>query len=283
MKKVLFATTALVALAGAAAADVTLGGSANAGLRNTGAGDTFLHYEIDFDIIASGSTDNGLTFGASIDLDLENNNNSSEVDDPEIFVSGAFGTLTIGALDPMLDNIGLRDPGFDGIGIDDVVEGLRFAPNGSAANVTYMYEAAGFTFGLSTFIAETNGGSANEGDYGILIGYEMDGLSASVAYDRDDSANSQQWGLNLGYAMDAYAVNLMYTDGDNGDGFGLDASYTIDALTIIGAYATDNVSNTDAFGIGASYALGGGLTLAGGVGEIDGTGTVWDLGLTMSF
>jgi outer membrane protein OmpU len=45
-------------------------------------------------------------------------------------------------------------------------------------------------------------------------------------------------------------------------------------------YSTD--TSIDAYGIGATYALGGGLNLSGGVGQIDGT-SVWDLGLTMDF
>lgn len=261
-----------MAFAGAAAAEVTLDGSAVAGLRDTGPGGAFLHYEIDLDIIASGSTDNGLTFGASLDLD-ENNGST----DPEIFISGDFGTLTIGEVSPMLDRIGLRDIGFVGIGIDDDLEGLRF--DGSEANITYVYSSAGFTAGISAFL-DSSASSCCEGDYGIFLGYSVDGISAGVAYDYNESISTSQWGLNLGYSTDMYAVNLMYTDGDRGQGWGFDASYTMDALTVLAVYADDGGAAD--YGIGASYDLGGGLGLAGGIGERN-NNTVWDLGLTMSF
>ncbi len=75
MKKVLFASTALVAFTGAAAADVTLSGRAEMGIYNPfvaapGANSGWQFFtDIDVTFTMSGETDNGLTFGASVDLD----------------------------------------------------------------------------------------------------------------------------------------------------------------------------------------------------------------------
>ena len=72
MKKILFATTALVATAGYAAADITVSGGANMGVKyqeDRAGGETYTYTELDFGINASGTTDSGIEFGASIDLD----------------------------------------------------------------------------------------------------------------------------------------------------------------------------------------------------------------------
>jgi hypothetical protein len=72
MKKVLFATTALVATAGVASADIALSGSAQMGIQggnNTANDTTQFVQDIDITFTMSGTADNGTTFGAAIDLD----------------------------------------------------------------------------------------------------------------------------------------------------------------------------------------------------------------------
>ena len=65
MKKVLLASTALVASAGIAAADVSLSGSAELGIIDDDTATQF-HTDIDVTFTMSGETDGGLTFGASV-------------------------------------------------------------------------------------------------------------------------------------------------------------------------------------------------------------------------
>ncbi len=74
MKKVLLASTALVMTAGVAAAQgVELSGYAEIGVKGTednfGRSTEVFHHDFDVKITLSGETDNGLTFGATIDLD----------------------------------------------------------------------------------------------------------------------------------------------------------------------------------------------------------------------
>jgi outer membrane protein OmpU len=70
MKKVLFATTALVATAGVASADIALSGVAQMGIQGgSGNATTQFVQDIDITFTMSGTADNGTTFGAAIDLD----------------------------------------------------------------------------------------------------------------------------------------------------------------------------------------------------------------------
>ncbi len=73
MKKLLLASTALVAMAGAAKAEVALSGFAEIGIFGSsegfriGTGGDEFHTDIDVTFSMTGETDTGLTFGASID------------------------------------------------------------------------------------------------------------------------------------------------------------------------------------------------------------------------
>ena len=117
---------------GAVAQGVSFSGSAGMGVKYTGdmendAGDTTMKSTIDwisdFDIAisASGTTDGGLTFGAS--TAVEAGHASSVVTDSEVYIGGESWQVKIGDLDPA-SHMGrsLGDVGFDGLGVDDVAE-----------------------------------------------------------------------------------------------------------------------------------------------------------------
>ena len=117
---------------GAIAQGVSFSGSAGMGVKYTGdmendAGNTTMKSTIDwisdFDIAisASGTTDGGLTFGAS--TAVEAGHASSVVTDSEVYIGGESWQVKIGDLDPA-SHMGrsLGDVGFDGLGVDDVAE-----------------------------------------------------------------------------------------------------------------------------------------------------------------
>ena len=97
MKKFLLATTALVGFAGAAAAEVKVGLTAEFGVSNRDGSGTQFHQGYNVKFSGSAETDGGLAFGASTRLDMDAT--SEENQDPKgdagtVFVSGAFGKLT---------------------------------------------------------------------------------------------------------------------------------------------------------------------------------------------
>ena len=103
MKKVLFATTALVLTAGVASAEVTFSGSAGAGVAKTKGTDMEVWSGIGLDVAASATTDSGMTvsvaedFGggslADYDDDYAIEPQTSDLDTPTIVVS--MGATTI--------------------------------------------------------------------------------------------------------------------------------------------------------------------------------------------
>jgi len=368
MKKLLFATTALVATVGMAQADLSLTGEAKFGLRSPAtaintADDVHLNGTIDFNIVGAGSTDNGLIFGASLDVDAGTQanptDNTGNVSDLEAFISGGFGTLTVGQLAHANDAIGLADVGFDGVGVDDDVEKAR---NGANSNITYSHSVGGFgitlTGGLDFTPSDALDNMSLEGDVGIGVSYEAGAFKVAAAFDRDKhnlSGEAQTaTGIRLDYNLSGFNIGVAYINGYRGDvfvagtsavehtprssasetftdsagnsstrnvitpaktaatglgadvvGYGLDVSYTIDALTLTAAFGvtdakgygilgldgTNDIAATDAeaateesadYGIGFAYDLGGGLSLNGGAASVNGE-TGWDLGIKMAF
>ena len=77
MKKILLATTALVATTGFAAAEMTWSGSANVGMKYSDSGTTQLHNEIDLGMAATGETDGGI--GWKVEMGLDSDNTDSTV------------------------------------------------------------------------------------------------------------------------------------------------------------------------------------------------------------
>ena len=283
MKKLLIASTALVASAGFAAADIAVTGGASMGVKyNSTAADTLTaHEEIDFNIVGSGTTDGGLTFGASLDVDQSSSGGGSGVSDSEVYISGSFGTITVGAISNGGDIGGVADLGFDDIGVDDAGEAGK---NQGSFDVHYKN-----TFGDITLTASLSTLDANSGDYGIGIAYAAGGYSVALGTSRDDSAAATGSHITLGGTFGDIAAKATYTQGPATTGYGVELGYTMGATALTFVYSDNDAANQEAsYGVGFSYSLGGGATLKGAVGSIDGAGandraTVADLGVTMSF
>jgi outer membrane protein OmpU len=300
MKKILFASTALVATAGVAAAEISFGGSANFGVYYNGS-ETIVKNEIDFDIKGSGETDGGLKFGASLDLDGSHNDSAdgttsatitdagvdgilgtaddtvvtttgatvsgTTVADPEVYIEMGGLKLTVGNIGEANDVGGISDIGFDGLGVDDVVDALR--ENGND-DIRIDYSFGDIAVAASVDSATNQWAVSASGTFGDI--------SASAAF--RDNDGTEDWNVTVGYSAGAFGVTATYAEAGAVDGFGLDASYTQGDLTVTAAYADSGA--TDAYGIGASYSLGGGAAIAGGIAEVGGN-TVADLGMTFSF
>jgi outer membrane protein OmpU len=309
MKKVLLATTALVLTAGVASAEVALSGSAGMGLKYNGhalAGTSktneFSYVSLSFG--GSVETDSGLTFSAATSLDTENNGATLN-DDTTVSVSGAFGTLSMGAVAEADVQGGLGDVGYDGNGIDDLAESL----DGSSAaghDVNYTYSANGFTASVSALVGGKTIAAANSKNQSYAVGvkytfgssyvgvgmHSKDLDVASVATDGDTTS------VYAGTSMDAFSINAMYSSFDSEaagtqktSAHGINVAYTTGAAKISFGYAdadTNTAGEKAIYGVGVAYDLGGGASISGGVGKTrnaarTGTETMASLGVDFSF
>jgi len=288
MKKVLLATSALVASAGFASADITLTGGADFGIKDSGVASTnaYVHSELDFNIVASTTTDNGYTIGASLDIDDDSTGSTNGlIEDEEIFISGAFGTITTGDVAPAADKHGVATVGFDGIGVDTDIEALDTR---GTADINYSTTVNNMAITLSYNMGQAATADGDEGDWGMFVSFDAgNGFGVTASYAVDDSAAASAdaaYALGLSYDLEGITLNAYFADNETNGGSAFSASYALDANTTISAvYASTDVSGDESdFGIGFKTSLGGGVSLAGGIGEVD-NNTVTDLGFNVAF
>ena len=312
MKKVLLATSILAASAGFAAAEVAVSGSARMGLFYDG-DDTYFSSRVRIVFTASGETDGGLSFGASVRNDQSGQGGDYPNllnRDSTVYISGAFGKLSMGDVDGaaaaavgQVDPVGLT-------GLSDLNEIAYLLGN---EDTSALYEYSTGSIGLY-FSAQPNDGNSN---FGVGANYTMGDYKFGIGYENveDGSTPGSGWPDKIGFSpffgngatqvvLGADAtfgpvtakVRFARYDEDNIDAgmdqAALSVTYTADALAVTGFYSnfrgTDGYDGDDAdfYGVGASYDLGGGATVVGGYSSADygaGSDDAFDLGLSFSF
>ncbi|MEM7711613.1 MAG: porin [Pseudomonadota bacterium] len=330
MKKILFASTALVAFGAAAQAEVLITGNASLGLvssEGTGVvgsdstdgtdGDIEFFQDVDVDFTLVGETDNGLAFGANVDLDeaggLGDELSNQGVD---VFISGAFGTVTLGDTDGAFD-WALQEVGFANGSINED-ETSHAGWNGNSGLdgfhdgqiLRYDYTLGDFSFALSGEIDDDDEDDAVLGigaQYQVtLAGFDL-GLGAAYQFvDIDDigggditgvsgadleEGDYDLFGVSVNTAFQDLQIGVTYSilDGPDGDSsydyFGIGAGYVVGAISVSANYGTfdfDSGSTEDGFGISAGYDLGGGASVQAGYGDGEGLES-YSLGVRMNF
>jgi outer membrane protein OmpU len=303
MKKLLLATTMLVGTAGFAAAEVTLSGDARMGIINDGDQTEFTsRARVAFGL--SGETDGGLSFGASFRAD--NSEAASKGNAGSVFISGAFGKISMGDVDSAdkaavgqisgvgmtgLDDANEVEYSADGVGLFGAVD-YYVANADVSSKVLYSYTADAISIyaSLSQIAHDEDedagsyalGASYSAGDLTIAAGYGH--VDATDAYGPID-AEVTDFTMAATYVLGATTFKGLYQnkhldlDGEKvgeAQSYGVSVDHAIDALTLTGfAIATDvdvegeSAGTLHRYGLGASYALGGGASIVGGVSRAD--------------
>jgi outer membrane protein OmpU len=281
MKKILLATSALVMTAGFASAEVTTSGSARMGILDDfgDVGPVFSdRIRVNFDM--SGESDTGIAFGASIRAD-----NSDEANDAgtngSVFVSGAFGKLSMGDVDSAANAAVGHVAGVGYTGLSDLNEST-FIGGGTKESILYEYSTGSFTGYLSAgqreVAAETLSVAAKyaAGNFTVSLGYE------------DNDAGTTHVIAGVDATFSSITVKARYGQASgtiDGDQWALSAGYSANGLGVT-AFMTDDseLGGAEAWGLGATYDLGGGASVAGGYvsNETADTDAI-DVGLNFSF
>ena len=316
MKKVLLATTAIIASASAAAADVTLSGSGRFGIvydssmDAAGQSKTKVEKRMTINIDGSGSTDGGLEFGGRIRLRSDEGDAAGATSSANIWMGNDMFRITVGNTDGALVN---RVAYFDGsvglTGLHDADNSFNigttsfplntYSSRGNSGDVVRLdFNVGGFGVSLSTDSTGdhlSNGSedaiaaSYNFGDWTVAAGYAKNANnSASSAGELD------LWSLSVAGNIGDFGVNVNYSDLETiGTKAVLSGSYTFDATTVTAFVANTSEDTLGSAGIGATgdeteYGLGfthnlGGATLAGGISRNYTEETMADLGVRFSF
>ena len=280
MRKLITAAAAMALAGGAAFADahLTMSGSAEFAIdydSEPGMNKSKHKFSHDFNVTftGSGTTDGGLTFGASGGLDNESGGGSS-FSEGTVFISGAFGKFTFGD-NGSADKLsgGIADVGLNDVGVDDVAENIY----GTTAN-EFRYDNSfdNFAFAISAGTAEAIKGMANlaattgkleveKDQYAVGMNFTASGVTVGLGYDSKKTVS-----LGLKFGSGPITANAFWAKRDqeymhngrngtpSGDdagedadgmfdagmtGIGVDLSYAVGASTVTIAYAQANIDN----------------------------------------
>jgi outer membrane protein OmpU len=278
MKKVLLATTMLVAGASIAAAEVTVSGDARMGVVNNFAGDTSFNSRARVAFALSAESESGLSFGASFRAD--NALGASSGTAGSVFVQGAFGKLSMGDLDGAAQNAVGQVAGVGYVNQGDLNE-VTYIGKGTNPNVNYEYSAGAFTAYLST------GQNAALAPWAIGAKYAGEGYTVSLGYENNDNGTKHvivgATGSFAGASLSAIYGKASGTI--SGSQYALSASYTFSGITGTVFAADDSeLRGAKAAGFGVSYDLGGGATFKAGYAKNRTTNAdAYDAGITLKF
>ncbi|MEC8581238.1 MAG: porin [Pseudomonadota bacterium] len=285
MKKILLASTALVASAGIASAEVSISGMAEMGIFNSGSanininttttvvssavvtltsvttteteGDTQFFTDIDVTFKMSGETDGGISFGATVDLDENAAFAPATQGGETIFVSYGGATLTMGDTDGAFD-AAMPEVLMAGGSINDDEENAGYNGNsgfdgkgdGQVARFDYAFDA--FTLSLSA--EQMDDGASDDNIIGVGVKYSGDfngiAITAGLGYQTGENMTfTAPVTLNnatLSGTTDAEITGVGVTAGfANGFSAGLNYSTT--------DYDLDGLENTTHMGLGLGY------------------------------
>ncbi len=319
MKKVLLATTMLAGTAGFAAAEVSISGYAEIGIWSNTDGDVQFWHDMDATFTMTGTTDGGLEFGAKIDLDEAGNLGGEGDHDTggEVWVSGAFGKLTMGDVDGALDwALADMDGGMTSIADDHTSQYAWFGDSsydGRGDNQIVRYENAFGDIAFALSAEQTNnGGVGNETILGVGLKYTASlggtDVALGLAYQDADSLGSAVgvsasatlaggFGAKIGYID--YKNDALVAIVDGGYDFardnhlGLELSYSSGPIGVAVNYGKVELvgaPDVDSWGAVVNYDLGGGAAVMFGYGsnsyrsgDPTADDDTWSLGLGLSF
>ena len=300
MKKVLFATTALIATAGVAAAEVKFSGYGRFGLGyledrtgtvDTTAGGTLAGADTDNTILVSRfrlnidgivETDGGVRFEGRVRIQADEDSGNGEANAAGL--NGArfsviFGGLRVdagnvaGSFDNLANYYG-NEPGLENFigqysGVD--YDFLAYSSTGSGANaVFFQYSVGDFAFGASydqATMGTALGDTVDADRWDISATYTFNNITAALAYGQTDVPGADKESLTvltLGAEFGDFSGTLFVADDD----------------------VNDAGENGTAYGFSAAYNVGAALTLTAaygdGSGDDDtqqwGIGGIYDLG-----
>ncbi|MDC1115563.1 porin [Alphaproteobacteria bacterium] len=323
MRKVLLATTALVAMTGAVSADVAINGSYEFGYNSVSDDQTTdtsdYNNNAEIHVSFSSITDSGLEFGAKTEFDqLEGDGGDVLADENSMYISGDFGKIVMGNNDPADESFATGAVGVGLIAAADDFQGNLTGANGTTlvgvgSGMAYGHDdmtkvsyfspnLGGFSFGVSHADDSTN-----ETDISIGFAWSGDIAGSSVTIgggNYDDGESTATEVTHMGITISSGDVSLGFNNAVSKDGtnetventYGI--AYTVnDQLTVSvgGASAENDIASGDEvqiFGVGGKYTVASGLAVAFGFDSFENTdgslsttneGTVASVAVQMSF
>jgi len=254
MKNVLFTTTALVALSGAAMADVTWSGSASLGYNTGGAIDEGINTDIG--LAVSMSNAGGYTATVSADMEGGDDITGSDIDITTPVVTISYGEVGEAANSAYSDTDGLSGIASDEFTGNDDGGALLISASTGGMTVGFSDDAtldgSASSFGISGDLGGVSFGiGSKDDDWGISASGSAMGGTVSVASEEIDGVAGT--GVSVTLPIGDMSMTVSATDGDF---WGASVSTSMAGASI--SAGTDSGDSTQ-FGLSTTIAGGFGL------------------------
>ena len=297
MKRLLLASTALVATAGVASAEIKLGAKSFARFgigyiedrdpANAEQSDTIFVSRFRFNIDGSAETDGGVRFGARVRLQADETDEGeagvAKLAAPSFVVDYGGLHVAVGNVGGAIANLNKRsgfEPGLEGFfgqasGID--YGHVADSSDGAGHNAVYFdYGIGGFSIAAS-YDQRTDAGGGDRWD--VSATYKIGNITAGVAHGQTDVVGDNDPSLTVltlhGVFGDLEGALVVADDATedpatDDTAYGLSFLYRVGAAAFAFAYGDGAaVGDEQIISIGAAYDLGGGVSLVGGIGRTD--------------
>lgn len=320
MKKILIATTALVATTGVAAAELTLGGYARFGMLysegatngfDAGEVSTTSRFRVQMD--ASTETDGGVTLSVTSRFEA-NGGGQSSFNSPRFTVASSGLSVSLGNICGAIEcmpNVytgGQKSAGIglSGLGYHNMVINTgntyfnwdAYSSSGQGAagrnGVEVVYSMGDFKAHLS--YSDRNpvaGPPAVAGNTTVAghVAYTFSGWTAAIGFQDADDNSQDKTIVTLGGTIGDLRVTAGYADNNGVDKFALAGAYNLgNGLSLHGFIASEDGNapalaafDGESYGVGVSYNLGAGASIEAGIIQTSNSLVKADLGLHFSF
>ena len=273
MKKILLTTSALTLLAGAAAADVNIGGYARIGLSNSDSSTTtYLRNQLTFS--GSATTDGGITMSSWTryrqSASASEFSGTGVFSAPNLSVSNGALTLTLGnASGAVAANSGMWGCGAIMWGCADVAGGWGHATTnhtGSGPDIVRLDMA------LGSASASISGGNGNDTEASVSV--PIGEGSIGVGYD-DQKGQTANQTITVNYAgtMGGMSVGVRVAQADGESGYIGNVTAPVGAGSVY-VFAGKNLAQSNNYGLRYNQSLGGGAAMQAGATSADGVTTI---------
>lgn len=256
MKRILLSSAAVVAFAGAAAAQdqgVTFTGNAELGYNNDALGDHNGFYGgLDLGVHAKRDLDNGVSVSADWDIEFDDDQTAGNLRFDDVLLSleaeGAamyFGTTSFAAEDFWTAAGDMEQDGFSEASDELVLKGTMSFGNIDAAISYVAYDDRGnrATDGVEQL---SFGASADLGNFTVGAAYQDDVAANAFFGDHDRNASTPDQAMNADGNSDF----------NNNKVYGVFATTTLGAADLTLAYAKNDTANQDSLGLQVAYPVG---------------------------
>jgi len=304
MRKILLATTAIVAVTGVSHAEVSINGYYEFGYQSvsddqsTDVDDMYDDHEIH--VSFSSTTDTGLTFGAKTEMEGSADVATTHNDESSMYVSGDFGKIVMGQNDGAgssfltfpgygsnsmgSNDIGTHSKNSSGTALTGAYPFPQYGRDGDNNKITYFSPSmGGFSFGYSYSDEGTDNADTSAG---LSYSADMSGVGVTITAMMEDSGESTKTTENAAYGvmLTSGAFDLGVSTGTTKTGTTVDSNTTIYGLgyavsddlrvAVNGMNSENDVTNGDkyeAYGAAVNYTIASGLTLNVGMTSFEAT------------